>query len=444
MNATRPRHSVLSLFDPLVDEQRDASSPDSDKENSASFFGRSFKPASPVVLKRRLVDVGDVTLDDASMLMMLTDEEELDDIEDDENDTLIFRVPTATPARSAPSPRTPLGEITLEDDTPVARSKVYKRPPPSSSLSSTNDSSISSVINAVNASGISFASPGPKSLPLTSYDLTYDHESLNATDTASQNPIITISSSDTLSNSLSTLNLNTPIGSLLTDMSRPFETTPPSVPSEGSSSHLLTRLRPNPPSTSSRDHNRHSIDLHSSFQLQLQSEESSFDLLNDKCSFFASTNGADSFLNAMEGDDSFDMAIEEANLENALEKLKLEDKAKGKQSPVVSWNLDLRRYRIYQGSRGPRKCVLFAFLLFPFSYIKRQRLKPKEKSLQHQRPVRLYPILCTYIFIITSSPRKFQTKPPQKALKFRFRTKFTSIFPIYIRTAQECRSDSSS
>ncbi|KAJ7170130.1 hypothetical protein C8R46DRAFT_1217726 [Mycena filopes] len=61
----RPRPSVLALFDPLT--ARDAHSPDSDKENTlpdSDFFAQTHvQYYSPVRLTRRLVEVGDVTVE---------------------------------------------------------------------------------------------------------------------------------------------------------------------------------------------------------------------------------------------------------------------------------------------------------------------------------------------------------------------------------------------
>jgi hypothetical protein len=47
------------------------------------------------------------------------------------------------------------------------------------------------------------------------------------------------------------------------------------------------------------------VDLQSSFQLHLSSSESTFDLLNEKISFFSSKDDNDSFLHNLENDDSF-------------------------------------------------------------------------------------------------------------------------------------------
>ncbi|GLB35966.1 hypothetical protein LshimejAT787_0302540 [Lyophyllum shimeji] len=344
MHATRPRSSILHLFDPLASpaQSRDTPSPDSDKENSCpafaeAFFDPAIKHSSPVVLKRRLVDVGDVTVDDPSTLAMLTEEEELDgSMCVDDNDTLTLPpFPTVTPARAGVSQvegrtptnstvRTPLGELALDQDiTPVARTKVYRRQPPLPSVitPASDDSSLSSVVDTVNSSGASFAGPASVKSSLNYHELINEDHAPPDTET----PQITISSADELSESLSTLNLATPAGTLVTDISRPFASTPLCPASEVSPVRLSARLRPNPPDTSAQDPNRRSVDLYASFHLQLQSEEASFDLLNDKISFFASASGTDSFLNAIDEDDSFDMAVEEKNLQRAVETMRQEE-----------------------------------------------------------------------------------------------------------------------
>jgi hypothetical protein len=307
---SKPRNSILNLFDPLA-------SPDSDKENSSPTRFTFFRLAHheiPVKLTRRLVDVGDITVQDHELP------------NNDQNDSFV----TATPCpqltideSSNTSPRTPLAELPLEHDvTPVVRSKTYKRSPllPSDpDLVISPPHGILSVINEVNSSGMSFASPSPRSrlLPLPDEeDLTQDNLPSDAIA-----PQIIISSADSLSNSVATLDLEMPSGSLITDTTRPFDNNPPSPPPEDSF-QLLPILRPTSPNTSTCEANRHSVDLYSTFQLHLQSEEASFDLLNDKVSFFASGSDTESFF----GDDSFDMAVEEANMEKALEKMKSEEK----------------------------------------------------------------------------------------------------------------------
>ncbi|KAG5654730.1 hypothetical protein H0H81_007486 [Sphagnurus paluster] len=352
MHATRPRESILDLFDPLASQppSRDAPSPDSDKENSspplshdasmtAAFFKRTPKHASPVVLKRRLIDVGDVTVDDPSMLAMLTEEEELDESMCDDDDTLTLpTLPSKTPARiaiindahsSTVTTRTPLGEISLEREiTPMAQTKMYKRPPPTLHSTpsiiipaSTDVSSIDSVINAVNASDASFASPGPANTSIHFSDPQPLHDLPGDTDM----PQITISAADELSESLSALHLDPPTKTLSGDVSRPSVSSPLAQSSEASPSQLHPGLRPQRLSGSPHRDNRLSIDLCSSFHLQMQSAEASFDLLNDKISFFSSTGGMDSFLSSMEEDESFDMAVEEAKLHQAIARIQEEE-----------------------------------------------------------------------------------------------------------------------
>lgn len=322
---SKPRNSLLRLFDPLASPRRNAPSPDSDKENSSfSFFGFPNHPC-PVKLTHRLVDVGDITVQENSIHLLLDDDDQNVPFNNDENNS-------ATPRSTnilSPNPRTPLIELPIEREiTPLARSKTYKRSPllPSDQPHVISPShNILSVINEVNSSGTSFASPSPRSrvLPLPRYSNDSTEDILPNDPVA---PQILVTLADSLRNSVVTLNLETPPGPLLTDATHPFESTPPSPTSEDSSLPLPT-LRHILPNTSSHDANRHSIDLHHSFQLHLQSEETSFDLLNDRVSFFATGSDAESFF----GDDSFDMATEEHNMEKALEKIKAEEKVvKGK------------------------------------------------------------------------------------------------------------------
>jgi hypothetical protein len=326
----RPRSSILNLFDPLASPR--VASPDSDKENSV-LFGFSH-PISPVKLTRRLVDVGDITVQDHSIHLLLDDD---DDEPDDENDSFpsttprpLLKVNDLVPS-SSPSPRTPLAELPVEyDASPVARSKTYKRPllstQPDPDPPSRGGSAILSVINEVNSSGLSFASPSPRlrvlSLPQDTNDLT---EEVLHSDTSA--PQIIVSSADSLRNSVATLNLENSTSTLITDTVRPFDNAPPTPPENPS--QLLPRLRPTLPNSSSCDPNRQSIDLHSSFELHLKSGETSFDLLNDRVSFFAPGGDAESFF----GDDSFDIEIEEANMEQALDKIKVEEKAAKGETP---------------------------------------------------------------------------------------------------------------
>ncbi|TFK36894.1 hypothetical protein BDQ12DRAFT_736632 [Crucibulum laeve] len=386
MVASRPRNSVLYLFDPLADDAECPSTPDpaeSDKENSSppahlslsAFFTRTYKSShtlnpAPHVPKRRLIDIGDMTIDDASFHEMFGDtddhdhdNDDLDDqyaceltseVEDDENDTLTFRdmAKAATPnwkhksisSPSTPSssthPRTPLAELPIESDsTPTIRTKVYRRqcnpvavPSKLSQVESPAHDvlevpNLDSIISAVNQTGTFFGDPN--TVPTIIEPITLPKQERTADDYSSSR------STDSLSASVSTLNLEASTGSLLTEATIPVLISPPSPPASRSPPiYRQTGLRPNAPNTSSNSLNRHSIDLHTSFQLQLQSSDSTFDLLNDKISFFDAKSGMDSFLNALEEEDSFDMELEKENMELALKEIpKVKDYLPDKHAP---------------------------------------------------------------------------------------------------------------
>lgn len=344
MNAARPRHSVLVLFDPLLavsdpsTPPRNISSPDSDKENVntlTAFFNRTYNSShpQPPQLKNRLIDVGNATLDDSSINASLIEEDGpeahlIHDSDDDENDTLTFRhmteaatpkwhskpTPSATSSPSPSAPRTPLADLPLERDaTPLARSKVYRRPvvPHLSNLSQVQPiipQELSSEFVVSPATPI--ASQASRSL-IPPIFITHDN--------------LPNSSSESLSSSVCTLNLATPTGTLLTDTPLPVVASPPSNSIEDilpAPSLDRSKLRPNPPSANS---NRCSVDLQSSFQLQLESADATFDLLNDKISFLGSKNGIDSFFDSLEGEDSFDMSAEQGKMESVLKSMKNEE-----------------------------------------------------------------------------------------------------------------------
>ncbi|KAJ7675362.1 hypothetical protein B0H17DRAFT_1081135 [Mycena rosella] len=263
----RPRPSVLQLFDPL--STRDAHSPESDKENTLpdSDFFPHVKHPSPVRLTRRLVEVGDVTVD----FHDLGDEDDVDEEDDNEgedegeDDTIGPGLP--------PSPRTPLGDVTFDRELTPMRSKMYRRKPPASEVvvsnSSPDDYAFASVINEVSASGATFGgSHAAPAVVVCSPDASPSSSNGDA--------------ADTLSTSLATLSLATPTGSLIADTTLVFPT-----PSEASTSLLVPTTQPLQLSMPSFNPDRSSADLHSSFALHMDmtSAESSFDLLNDKISF---------------------------------------------------------------------------------------------------------------------------------------------------------------
>ncbi|KAF8973594.1 hypothetical protein BDZ97DRAFT_1775886 [Flammula alnicola] len=330
--AQRPRASILSLFDPL------SLSPGSDKENNVgevSFFhppdSRKVQPALHT-LRRRLIDVGDMTVDEPNIHDLLDDEDDFDALnagiaEDDDGDTLTWRdmakaaspkwparhATSLTTPKASPTPRTPLAEIFFKDETtPVARKKPYRRQiiPAASKLSqmdhvaesshALSPSSCEKILKTPTARETSFPSRSTPSIEISDVDV--------GTQGA---PAGSNFSGEVLGSSVCTLNLPPPTGALIADTSIPISISPSSSQSSSSPNALLclplptqAKLRPNLHSQTSMD-NRLSVDLQSSFQLHLSSSDAKFDLLNEKISFFSSKDGMDSFLNNLEVDNSF-------------------------------------------------------------------------------------------------------------------------------------------
>lgn len=316
MEPHRPRPSILSLFDPLSNKENDF-------VGETSFFHSSDTRNEPQqrvhIPRHRLIDVGDMTLDAPDMHDLFIDQDDLEHEinqsvaeEEDDNETLTFKdmakaatpkwsgrhVTSFTTPKSSPTPRTPLVEIHPKDEaTPMARKKPFRRPIQVESKNSGVDATLA-VTHQPN-------SPEPPEI---------------SESTAIRNistPIIEISTDETtpegkssmegLGSSVCTLNLPTPSDALIADTSIPHLVSPPSP--HASTNTLLpppthTRLRPTSNSRASPS-SRYSVDLQSSFQLHLSSSESTFDLLNEKISFFSSKDDNDSFLNNLENDDSF-------------------------------------------------------------------------------------------------------------------------------------------
>ncbi|KAF9527764.1 hypothetical protein CPB83DRAFT_907364 [Crepidotus variabilis] len=325
METNRPRPSILSLFDPLSSSSSNrSSSPDSDKENNAgetSFFhpaGMEKPVLSPVHKpRRRLIDIGDMTIEEPQDL--LEEEEELEaEIkqsftleEENENETLTFRdmAKAATPKwserraatiaspRSPPTPRTPLAEIFSNDEaTPMARKRPFKRLPTHEPSKSTDSDTVGPEYEQSNSSPIfarafTIATP-PRPNPIPTIEVSED---ASPTSSASFSP------QNALGSSVATLELPTTTGVLISETPVPVLISPsspeshheptPSPPPSGS------RLRPNAHLLNqSRDLNRFSVDLQQSFNLHINSSETTFDLLNDKISFFGGNNSLDAFL----------------------------------------------------------------------------------------------------------------------------------------------------
>ncbi|KAK0481636.1 hypothetical protein IW261DRAFT_1682039 [Armillaria novae-zelandiae] len=274
----RPRESLLTLFDPLfgsVSQQNGGDSSvelddyDSEKENSmplgdvsmSSFFSGSLKQAcpQPALLRRRLVDVGDVTVDNTLLMNEVLEEMGEDEESDDENSTTVLgpigktpRAPSGVNIVATPrlNPRAPFAELRME------REKQHTNPTLACDSVAQPQSSLSTLVEAITSAGVSFASSKPAFSETWSNDVPVSPKV----------PEVAITSP------LQASPANIPLPSSPIDISDLGAPTP----------------RPRRLPASIRAHDRQSLDLQSSFQLQFDSAESSFDLLTDKISFLCS------------------------------------------------------------------------------------------------------------------------------------------------------------
>lgn len=295
MEFSRPRPSILSLFDPLSLAELDRA--DSDKENDFLDTSDFFKPSGtlkhihvpPRTLKRRLVDVGDITVE-PNMDALLSDEVEQEIsyiVDDDENDTLTFRdmAEAATPKWSSrhatgletpkvSPPRNPLAEILLKDElTPLARKKLYRHQPVFTTPKGSEPARL--ILPPSISSDNSLGCP----------EVRVNDEPVPQSSSESSFPL--------------TLNQSMPAETLVTGTSL---VAPAPCPAQPRTRHLS-------PTSPADNTNRYSVDLQTSFQLHFPSHDTTFDLLKDKISFFSSRKEFDSFFNDLEGDTSLDVDI---------------------------------------------------------------------------------------------------------------------------------------
>ncbi|KAF5385514.1 hypothetical protein D9757_005435 [Collybiopsis confluens] len=279
----RPRPSVLAQFDPLLQEEPEylsgSEESDPDKENMApesnelsvtTFFNRTAKHDrhQPVTLTKRLVDIGDVTI--------------CEDVEEPRPELQQLDVDTKKAFSSLQTtkhsnvahimPRAPFTEIDL---------KHQKRHTPSpkrftDSLSAAQPprqagSALNSLVDSVNRAGKSFGNLLPA-------------------------PRISVNDSD----------IEDDTASSLIAAAAPFTLRGPQP--KAINNLPASSLRLAPPHDRSQESNRLSLDLHSSFGLHLQSE-TSFDLLNDRVSFFdAQGEGMDAFLRELDDESDGEIA----------------------------------------------------------------------------------------------------------------------------------------
>jgi hypothetical protein len=308
--------SVLSLFDPLAAPETPPRniSPDSasDKENDGPshqpgaftvFFSRTYKdPVAQNVVKTpkgKLIDFGETSRcsqeDDDAM-----DSAANDVCHDEDTDVLI------SPSAS----RRPLADIELEKV-----SSPTSRIPATIQEESRAKDAVPTVFGAI--------SSAPLGTPLADVINSINLSTMSMQDApVSQSAAVEFSCPD--------ITVCPPDGDLgahepaLSPMLGVYTSTPlnamhlaPTSQPFASSAQPPAGMRRTHTSTitSSSDPRRTSVDLQSSFSLQLQSADMSFDLLNDKISFLNSSNASSSFIHADMDDDTFDFAKEQLEME---------------------------------------------------------------------------------------------------------------------------------
>ncbi|KAM5532588.1 hypothetical protein V8D89_013714 [Ganoderma adspersum] len=311
----KPRDSVLYLFDPLqspTTPRRDSSSSDlsaSDKENDVPpgdvtlFFDRMYaipkqQPAQVYTPKGKLIDIGDTPAPSDH----LWDGSDGSDADGEQSESDAEGCGLISPSRR------PFAELDVEHTPrPLDSARRFKPPAFGFALPPSQDSNplptllvpapqTSPLADVVNSINFSTASLSEQSTPT---DLHPNHTQ-EAEHSSSSRP----------SSPFPEINVCAPETPSIKHFDVPKDHEHPANPTMVPASHLrptsrLTQLPLDDP-------RRTSVDLYSSFHLQMQSEEMSFDLLNDKISFFG--HGQDSFWAA--GDDA--MEFEEMGLPPAL------------------------------------------------------------------------------------------------------------------------------
>ena len=322
---------------------------ESDKLTMTAFFNRTYKIQhthfSSLPHRKRLVDVGDatVTIDDPlEMLSVLAiSEAGADDMEENPSsgDHVSFDDYLATPVTNrrseadeacTPRPssfakqvRSPLADISL-DATPVPR-KIGK---PATNVAAFDHQPSPTVVRVPHPSSLATLTQSPLSHVAITMDSSRGDEEgispLTGIPPEDDGVIIVVSEP---SNTDDTLTISTSFP-LLTETHLSESALPPSPSSINKElpqdiledpACLSADIRPRPQRTRSNtlsapggslDPSRLSVDLQSSFNWQLQCPDVSFDLLNDRISFF----GGDSFVLATELDE-FDAQAKDEMME---------------------------------------------------------------------------------------------------------------------------------
>lgn len=309
MQVHKPRDSLLLLFDPLNTPEtppRNTNSPDSvssDKENDipsqqpgelTAFFNRIYKDEHIRQIKSpkgKLIDFEETSF------ASFTDENKQDEdgvteeCEDTPVSPSLRRIPLADleVERIVPSTSTVPEEPQIAPPTLSWSESSVTLSPFVTTSTAPSGSTLADVINEINFSALSLA----------------DKQEMRDHPQELSCPNITVCPPDVEPSP------SIPRAQDISRSSPGVSYLSPITSTNCSGATLRTREHSN---TSSNDPRRTSVDLQSSFNLQMQSTEMSFDLLNDKISFLNSSSSSHSLAD-VDMDDTFDLAKEQLRME---------------------------------------------------------------------------------------------------------------------------------
>ena len=358
----KPRNSVLYMFDPLHQSpctpQRDSSSPElgpSDKENDAPgdltlFFGRTFAHKAHDVQVRtpkgKLIDFGDTPAPERLWEAVGAEQHDGSDADGEQSESDMEGFGGGV--SPSPSPRMPLADLAL-DQTPRPQdpSRTAFQPlafsPPESALPlaallapAPQTSPLAEVVNSINFSSLAIAEdPAAPVAALQAPFVLQEAAPIGIVNRASSPfPEINVCAPETPILEEFDVPTSFNLGRELQDDHDDEDEAPLTV------AHLrptstLTQLAPDDP-------RRTSVDLYSSFHLQMQSAEMSFDLLNDKISFFGGAQ--DSFWAGADDGPEFDEVCAPPAMMAGLDRLGVQTSAAAAGSPAqaaLAWDDDL-------------------------------------------------------------------------------------------------------
>jgi hypothetical protein len=321
----QPRKSILQMFDPLLAnspstpkrEDSNASPDNSDKENDAprdplslsQYFNRTYhvkslqKPATP---NGKLIDFGDASINEDDELVLpgpsaVAAESQLDNGDALLSTPLPVEFHEESNTENAPPPPSSGPFVTPRNrrilgDIDVGALEPPKLPMKQGTLKISFLTTTSNGSSPAEASATSVASSDPEP------------------DGAASGPVITLypPTFDSIPPTSSAPQISDKVDNYLSPQLSLPRTADVSTPRRGS------------PSSEHTSH-RVSMDLQSTFQLQLQNGEYNFNLVNDKVSFLESSQE----LSFPESDDDTDMdeIVEDVSVDDLLKSLTLQDKA---------------------------------------------------------------------------------------------------------------------